>query len=801
MLAARLAHGIGIAGAAACVLAAAAIAAQVPAGAASSGTVVSATVPSAITLNDQCGAAAARNIGTVLPGSGGISATGSSVCRFTFSSSNSSSMLRLYQADTSGDAMIANPTSWSELMPNGNPAMRFISGFGSLVYAIPANAGGQTYNWSTDGGATWLTHTPGGAHYPDVSVPSATVAWRFRAGAAQRSNDANANPGPPTWSAVSGNLVGGGTWSGYDGVDAVDYDTAWIVNGSTVYRTINPVAAEPWEPRGTGCTNADQIDALDANTAFTNGSGRICRTTNGNASWTQLTSGIPAGVLITDVAISPQTNTTIWATAANGTVLRSTNNGTNWSSFSLPIQTAPRTMQVISDAELYVAGDDGFVYRTVNSASSWTRIRTAVTSDITGMHVVSASTIVHNTGGSGWFRTADGGVTWTRTAGSTSDTLADLDAVNDDVIVAAKGDGLTYVTTNGGTTWNDRATGFAPDNVRGVAVVDDDTFIAVGDRGNIAITDDAGLTWTQRSSGTTEDLWDVDIDPAGVAIAVGATGTILRSTDGGWNWTTRSSSGNDLRRVVIRPSGLAVAVGLGGAIRRSTDGGVNWTTPTSGTTANLDAIQLPSDTVAYASTAGTLFKSTDAGATWTPITLSNSFRYVAAVNENILYVSRGTQSGWTQVVARSDDGGLTWSNPFSNANPKVRSVLAIDGGRVLFGSWNDWIRITAPATGVSDYGGANTWAAGGMFGACLQDVGGTASIGAWTEDASGTPGRCEASDADPWNAVPIAAVKIAQLASAGTGSVDLVWGMRAPSGQAPATYTAGVVVEAVAPNA
>ncbi len=315
------------------------------------------------------------------------------------------------------------------------------------------------------------------------------------------------------------------------------------------------------------------------------------------------------------------------------------------------------------------------------------------------------------------------------------------------------------------------------------------------------MTEDAGASWSIRTSGTTEDLWDVDVQPNGTAVAVGASGTILRSSDRGWNWSVRSAAGNHLRSVSIRSGGLAVASGLDGAIRRSTDDGVTWTTPASGTTENVLSVDIASPTIVYATASGTFLKSVDAGATWTASPLpAASFEYMSVVDEDTVYVTKGYRGGWTQWAARTTDGGSTWTAPFSNHNPSVRSVHAIDGGRILFGGVNDWIRISTPGATIPDYA-AGGWTAGtSMFGGCLQDVTG-AAVGAWAEDNGGaTPNSCQSLDTDPWNPVTIAPVKIAQLAAPGTGTVDLVWGFRPASGLVSGTYSAGIVVEAMAPS-
>lgn len=96
----------------------------------------------------------------------------------------------------------------------------------------------------------------------------------------------------------------------------------------------------------------------------------------------------------------------------------------------------------------------------------------------------------------------------------------------------------------------------------------------------------------------------------------------------------------------------------------------------------------------------------------------------------------------------STDGGDTWTAPFGNQAPNVRTLLPIDHDRVLFASELDWMRISDPAASVPDYVLNTTdWDQGASaFGGCLQDVGGIAAGAGWTEDPSG---RCDTVDGDP----------------------------------------------------
>jgi hypothetical protein len=291
----------------------------------------------------------------------------------------------------------------------------------------------------------------------------------------------------------------------------------------------------------------------------------------------------------------------------------------------------------------------------------------------------------------------------------------------------------------------------------------------------------------------------------GVALAVGGGGTILRSTDWGSSWTSVGSAGASLYAVELHPSGLAIAVGVGGLVRRSTDSGATWSTPASSTTTDLVSLDIASSTVVYASGTDKLVKSVDGGATWSTVSTSggvgvSGFSRVAAASEDTVWLFMSSIAGWDpNWAARSVDGGATWQRPFPSQMPEVLSPVALDTGAVLLPAEGGHLRITNPTATVADYS-AGAWAGGtSRFGVCLQALGGSAAAGSFPVDGNGT---CTASDSDPWNAVPAASpAKVGQMVAAGTGSIDLVWGMRAGSSLAAGEYTAGIVVTAVAPNA
>jgi photosystem II stability/assembly factor-like uncharacterized protein len=712
-------------------------------------------------------------------------------------------MIRIHQADRSGAAMQGQTSSWSWRWGSGSPVD--LSGQGSTALGM-ASWGGSPMYQSVDSGATFVS-IPEPGDYTQVAVASSTVAWRTGLDGIQRSLDANA--AIPTWTDVTGTLPGG--CINVTDIDAVSAANAWLLCGDDAYRSNDSGAT--WNNGGFAGANADRIDAISTTTAFAIGYGVLRRSVDSNLSWGVSMTGIIAGRWMVDVSGSPITSSVVWSVDTSGQAYRSTDAGATW----IPTATVAETFEAIriaaiSDTSALMVGYDGMAYRTIDSGATWTRLPIPNNGAVMHVAVLDASHFMVGSNDGSTFATTDGGTTWVN-AVDARDAASDTDAVDDGTILTSDAFGKTDLSTDGGASWSRFDTGIAPYAVRGVALhasgADDGTqlLFAVGDVGSIAISRNGGSSWSQPASGTAQNLWDIDVRSDGVALAVGGSGTILRSTDWGSTWTSVGAATATLRRVSLRHGGIAFAVGLGGLVRRSTDSGATWTTIASGTTADLVDLAVTSDEVAYASGFETLVKTIDGGASWAPInTLAANSVWgttrVAAASDDTVWLFQSMIGGWTPSWAmRSTDGGQTWSQPFTNHEPGITSPIALDTGVILMPGEGGDLRVTDPASEVADYA-AGSWAGGtARFGFCVQDrVGADAGVYARDDDGVCDLGDVAEDDAAHWNPVPITPTKLASIASAGTGSVDLVWGLHVDSSVTPGEYTAGIVITAVAPD-
>ncbi len=264
-----------------------------------------------------------------------------------------------------------------------------------------------------------------------------------------------------------------------------------VNGGARIYKiTYNVSSQQDWTAQSSGTTNdLHGVSFTDANTGTVVGSfGTILRTTDGGTNWTPQSSGTTWDLL--DVSFTDASTGT--AVGFSGTILGTTNGGTNW------------TLQ--------------------SSGTMNNLFGVSFTDANTGTAVGQFGTILHTT---------DGGINWTSQSGTA-------------------------------------------ENLRGVSFTDANTGTAVGTFGTILRTSDGGTNWTPQSSGTSISLTGISFTDANTGTVVGLGGTILSTTDGGASWTSQSSgTTNQLDGVSFTDANTGTAVGLLGTILR-TSGGTTW---------------------------------------------------------------------------------------------------------------------------------------------------------------------------------------------------------------------------------
>lgn len=215
-----------------------------------------------------------------------------------------------------------------------------------------------------------------------------------------------------------------------------------------------------------------------------------------------------------------------------GTMLRSTDNGSTWS--SVPSQ----------------AGDSVML-----NSVSWANNDVAVA-------VGSEGCIV---------RTSQGGTVWTKIPSGTREFLERVVFANEQHAVCVGTGGTALISTDGGSTWTRTQTGTTL-GLHDVCVLEDGSFLAVGDGGMIATLPPNSTTWSVRSGTSTYDFHAclfTTQQRGWVGIAHG----VLATTDGGTTWS-RPVVGFDRTITSITAAGpYTVATGqFDGTLYYATDG-------------------------------------------------------------------------------------------------------------------------------------------------------------------------------------------------------------------------------------
>ena len=180
--------------------------------------------------------------------------------------------------------------------------------------------------------------------------------------------------------------------------------------------------------------------------------GRVYRTTDGGASWTN-TSTPPPMVRVFDLAFaSADSGHAVGASGLDGRISFTTNSGTNWSGQAqtgIPFLRALDFFPTEPDIRT-VVGDSGFVLQTTNLGATWAPRGSGTTRDLEGVAYASPSH-VYAVGDLGTIvRSTDGGAMWSQQSSGTTSTLYDVAFISRDTGFVVGNNGLILATTSGG---------------------------------------------------------------------------------------------------------------------------------------------------------------------------------------------------------------------------------------------------------------------------------------------------------------------------------------------------------------
>jgi photosystem II stability/assembly factor-like uncharacterized protein len=336
--------------------------------------------------------------------------------------------------------------------------------------------------------------------------------------------------------------------------------------------------------------------------------------------------------------------------------------------------------------------------------------------------------------------------------------------------------GITLICNVAAAQWARQQSGTTA-RLRGLAVVDKNVVWASGTQGTYARTMDGGATWKAGTvpGSSNLDFRDVHAFDASraflLSIGEGEKSRIYQTIDGGATWALRFTNRDPrgfLDAIAFWDADHGIAMGdtVDGrfTILTTADGGATWKpSPTAqmplalkgegAFAASGTCLVVEGERNAWFGTGGAsvarVFRTTDRGQSWTvretPITAGNasagifSLAFRDALNGVAVGGDFKAPEQATRLVAKTSDGGLTWTTPAGRGPGGYRSAVSFVPGAIK------WLVVAAGPTGsdLSSDGGA-TWTPLGKMG--FHAIGFVGPIDAgWGVGDDGTVARFQGS--------------------------------------------------------
>jgi photosystem II stability/assembly factor-like uncharacterized protein len=560
-------------------------------------------------------------------------------------------------------------------------AVQMLDAQTALVAGASAELTGGAVLKTEDGGATWKkrgidTSNP----FNTLFFIDETTGWVAGGGGfIMRSDDSG-----DTWRRQDGP----GFAQIYD-LHFVSPDTGWMVGmkGSFVFPRDALIArtndgGEGWIPQGTGIKAFLQgVHFVTSDSGWAVGiagsvnnpmGGIILRTTSGGrfGSWKTVVSGsIP---FMNDLYF--QDTKLGWAVGADGTLLKTTDGGTQWQMQTLNTSENLLSITFLSQTEGIILGSRGLVLSTGDGGNSWQPIQTGASAGLFGSDFVDANTgLVVGSGGT-VLKTGDGGKSWREQPGTTGVgdfTLRAIHFTDAQTGYIAGNGGALLKTADGGLIWRRIQTGISTP-LTGIYFANAQTGWVVGIDGVVLATADAGLTWTAQTSNTTSNLQDIYFTDSRIGWAVGDNGQIIHTVDGGINWVVQNSGrGSELHGVHFISSQQGWVVGWRNTVLATEDGGQTWNNRSRNLRHELMAVQFLDAQNGWAVgrnafTSGVvtaqILNTKNGGETWDAQGFVGAGRFDAV---RFFDANHGWVVGGG--IYKTEDGGATWKRQISPA--------------------------------------------------------------------------------------------------------------------------------------
>jgi photosystem II stability/assembly factor-like uncharacterized protein len=428
----------------------------------------------------------------------------------------------------------------------------------------------DTFWRSVDGGQTWTAGAPALGRTRLVAVSDAVIlAWGTGGffpnddGQVLRSED-----GGQTWTDLGTIFAeGSGAFAVVDVQTVVALDSRGNVLRSADAGLTWTLTFDSPGPRPSAFSAIAPVFP-DTQTGYLGyGSGYVLKTTDGGATWAQVSSGY--GEALDDVGRLE--DGTLLAVGERGTLLTSDGAG-QWTLHEALTNVHLRAVDVVGPQSAVAVDEDGRVYRSADGGATWTA-GAATPAGLTAYDIRFSTLLDGWMSGSGFsagalFHTTDGGDSWTAVPDIGGSLIAlDFEGASG---WASYSGGTYYRSTDDGASWAEGELPGFPSAIRDMDFADASVGYAVGNFGYAVRSADGGETWEVLPTPNDEDdLTDLYLlGPNELWVSTGG-GKAYYSATGGQNWAVMGSETDgfgSFAAVAATPEGDAWLVGGQGFI-------------------------------------------------------------------------------------------------------------------------------------------------------------------------------------------------------------------------------------------
>ncbi len=321
---------------------------------------------------------------------------------------------------------------------------------------------------------------------------------------------------------------GGNTWDSLttNTIQGVNYlyflnDLTGFMNvgGGRIFKTTN--GAVSWDSCASMGSSAGRFYFINQNTGFVNAQYITYKTTNCGLSWTSIT--LPAGNFYYN---GTETYTTVYEF---GKILRSTNNGLNFTNYTNSVYTGfMNKIQAIDENVAYIGCDNGTILKTVDGGNNWTKYADSTMDYYQTLYFINSMTGfgagLSRTSASSIRKTTNGGINWNSVNAPNIFTIFDLAFPSITTGYAENKNGVFAKTTDSGMNWFQTGS-FDVFAAGGLCFVNETTGFWVGSsyitNAQIRKTTNGGYSWTETILDSIEVLYDVKFKDSNTGYACG----------------------------------------------------------------------------------------------------------------------------------------------------------------------------------------------------------------------------------------------------------------------------------------